>query len=361
MLLKPITILLVTYLGLSLICQSMSFPSGQNRMPRSVSDFTTNVVEELEGKFVSGTNITKKSIKLLKKKFEEFDELIKEADMNIHVIQEDIATLAAQNLRFTKDFLTDYHAAKEEVRIIRQDLRKLAVKTVSACNKMKKLIENWDEKENVFIKQQFKIMRQLLEESLKTLENAKIRYNKAITSINKATEQLRQFSDKVYNMTDVNTQEYESWTSAVRAAAYTGAGSVHVGLIVADVFGCLGICSTVGGAATWGATAAIVESKIEEYSLALQALEDIGDRVKININDFNTEMNDAKAILIEEIRLITDWEVAAENVNNNIDSFSIEDLKAVAVFQVIFVDDVNSLKKTAEDYLNFTKFSAKKE
>ena len=122
-----------------------------------------------------------------------------------------------------------------------------------------------------------------------------------------------------------------------------------------------GICSTVGGAAAWGTTAAIVESKIEEYTLALQALEDIGDRVKLNINDFNTEMNDAKAILIEEIRLITDWEVAAENVNNNIDSFSIEDLKAVAVFQEIFVDDVNSLKKTAEDYLNFTKFSAKKE
>ena len=119
-----------------------------------------------------------------------------------------------------------------------------------------------------------------------------------------------------------------------------------------------GICSTVGGAATWAATAAIVESKIEEYKLALKQLIEIGDRVKLNINDFNTEMNDAKAILIEEIRLITDWEVAAEGVNNNIDSFSIEDLKAFVVFQEIFVDGLDNLKKTAEDYLNFSKFSA---
>ena len=209
-------------------------------MTRSVSDFTTIAVEELEGKFVSGTNITKKAFKLLKKRFDEFDELIKEADKNIHVIQEDIAMIAAQNLRFTKDFLTAYHAAKEEVRMIRQDLRKLAGKTVDACNNMKKLIEKWDELGNAFIKQTFKFMRQLVEESLETLENAKTRYNKAITSINMASEQLRQFSDKVYNMTDVNTLEHQTWTGLVRATAYSTAGSAHVGLIVADAFGCLG-------------------------------------------------------------------------------------------------------------------------
>lgn len=327
-------------------------------MTRSVTGLATNVVEELEDKFVSGTNITKKAIKLLKKKFDEFDALIKEADQNIHVVQQDIASLTTQNLKFTKDFLTDYHTAKEEVRIIRQDLRKLARKTVSACNKMKKLIENWDEKENAFIKQQFKFMRLLLEESLETLENAKIRYNKAITSINKATEQLRLFSEKVYNMTDVNSQEYQQWTSDARAAAYTTAAGVSIGLLVADIFGCLGLCSTIGNAATWGATAGTLEAKIKEYTIALEGLIRIGDRVKGNINEFNTEMNGAKAILIEEIKLITDWEVAAEEVNNNIDSFSIEDLKAIAVFQEIFVGDLDVLKKTAEDYLNFSKFSA---
>jgi len=326
-------------------------------MTRSVTGLATNVVEELENKFVSGTNVTKKAINLLKKKFEEFDALLKEADQNIHVVQQDIAVLTTQNLKFTKDFLTDYHAAKEEVRVIRQyDLQKLARKTVSACNKMKKLIEHWDEKENAFIKEQFKIMRWLLEESLETLENAKTRYNNAITSINKAIEQLRLFSEKVYNMTDVNSQEYEQWTN--KARSLIGYQGVSIGLLVADIFGCLGLCSTVGGVSVWTATVGTLESKIEEYTIALEGLIRIGDRVKGNINEFDTEMNNAKAILIEEIKLITDWEVAAEEVNNNIDSFSIEDLKAIAVFQEIFVGDLDFLKKTAEDYLNYTKFSA---
>ena len=104
---------------------------------------------------------------------------------------------------------------------------------------MKGLIEIWVEKENGLIKQQFKIMRQLLEESLEALENAKLRYNKAITSINKAAEQLRQFSEKVYNMTDVNTQEYEQWTSDVRESGSLGTG-VQIGLIVADILVCFG-------------------------------------------------------------------------------------------------------------------------
>jgi hypothetical protein len=187
----------------SLFKSKLNSLSGQNRMTSSVisiqntyTGLATNTVEELEDKFVSGTNITKNAISLLKDKFNEFDALIQEADQNIHVAQQDIAALTSQNLKFTKDFLTDYHAAKEDVRVIRQDLRKLARKTVSACDKMKKLIENWDEKENAFIKQQFKIMRLLLEESLETLENAKIRYNTAITSNNKATEQLRLFSER---------------------------------------------------------------------------------------------------------------------------------------------------------------------
>ena len=61
-------------------------------------------------------------------------------------------------------------------------------------------------------------------------------------------------------------------------------------------------------------------------------------------------MKDAKAILIEEIELLTDWEVAAEDVNNNIDAFSIEELKAIAAFQKIFVADLDALKTTAEEF-----------
>ena len=115
-----------------------------------------------------------------------------------------------------------------------------------------------------------------------------------------------------------------------------------------------GICSTVGNAAVWGASAGTLEAKIAEYTAALKALEKVGDRAKANIVKFNTEMDSAREVLTEEIRLITDWEAAAEVVQNNIDSFSIEDLKAIAVFQQIFVDDIEVLQNTAQDYLDFT-------
>lgn len=254
--------------------------------------------------------------------------------------------------------MTEYHIAKVEIRVIRSELRKLAHKTVFSCKSMKTLIEHWDEKENAFVKQQFKLMRKLLEDSLKTLNKARSRYIKAIDSINKATEQLRIFSEKLNKMTDKSSAEHEEWTSKARTIAYTSAGGVSIGLVVADIFGCLGICSAVGSTTVWGATLATLEIKIAEYTAALEALEKVANRAKENIVKFNAEMDSAKEVLTEEIQIIEKWEAAAEKVQNNIDSFSVEDLKAFAVFQQIFVDVIEVLQKTAEDYLEFTKFAA---
>ena len=41
-------------------------------------------------------------------------------------------------------------------------------------------------------------------------------------------------------MTTKNTEEHKAWTGKVRAAVYGTNGAVSVGLIFADIFGCLG-------------------------------------------------------------------------------------------------------------------------
>ena len=42
-------------------------------------------------------------------------------------------------------------------------------------------------------------------------------------------------------MTISNTEEHNAWTGKVRAAVYGTNGAVSVGLIFADIFGCLGM------------------------------------------------------------------------------------------------------------------------
>jgi hypothetical protein len=48
------------------------------------------------------------------------------------------------------------------------------------------------------------------------------------------------FTGKLKRLIDVESVEYQDWTAVVRATAYGAATGVSVGMIVADVFGCLG-------------------------------------------------------------------------------------------------------------------------
>ena len=124
-------------------------------------------------------------------------------------------------------------------------IRKLAEKTISACKDIKLLIETWDDTSAIYIEKQFSIMKQLLKESVPILEKSKKKYNNAISAIDRSTSQLQIFANKVTSMTISNTEEHKAWTGKVRAAVYGTNGAVSVGLIFADIFGCLGMYSVL--------------------------------------------------------------------------------------------------------------------
>ena len=49
-----------------------------------------------------------------------------------------------------------------------------------------------------------------------------------------------EFTWKLKRLINVESVEYQAWTAVVRATAYGTATGVSVGMIIADVFGCLG-------------------------------------------------------------------------------------------------------------------------
>ena len=60
---------------------------------------------------------------------------------------------------------------------------------------------------------------------------------------NNSTLSLIEFVDftwKLKRLIDVESDEYQEWTTTVRSTAYGTATGVTVGMVIADVFGCLG-------------------------------------------------------------------------------------------------------------------------
>ena len=45
---------------------------------------------------------------------------------------------------------------------------------------------------------------------------------------------------KLKRLSDIEKVEYQDWTRTVRAVAYSTASGITIGMIIADIFGCLG-------------------------------------------------------------------------------------------------------------------------
>ena len=94
------------------------------------------------------------------------------------------------------------------------------------------------------------------------LRNITKEYKQAIDNMSKENSQLKKFNQLMTKMVDPNSEEYEIWTSRVRATAYGSATGITVGMIVADILGCLGFCSGIVTSTTWGTAVAATESAI---------------------------------------------------------------------------------------------------
>ena len=100
-----------------------------------------------------------------------------------------------------------------------------------------------------------------MKESLEMLKKAETNYDKAISDIVAVNGQLSNFHRDLKKMSDTNSKEYAAWVTRVRDGHYTDAGAVSIGLIFADILGCLGICSLIGNAIGWGIAVTAAEKE----------------------------------------------------------------------------------------------------
>ena len=91
--------------------------------------------------------------------------------------------------------------------------------TEKGCKQFRLLLDDW-------VKNEDKVYK----------ENKENPPNKSTLSL----IELIDFTWKLKILTNVESVEYQDWTTTVRAIAYSTATGVSVGMIIADVFGCLG-------------------------------------------------------------------------------------------------------------------------
>merc|ERR1712150_137826 len=279
--------------------------------------------------------------------------MLLEAEQDILAMQAELRTLETEQIQFGDNYFLAYNEAKSYLRETRQELRKLADRTVKDVRDLKGLLEGLDKTNNsTFLKLSINKMRDLMIETLETLKKARGLYNSAVNAFQNLNSSIKIQNKLIQNMVTENTEEYDAWVSKVREEIYGSSAETTTGCIIADAFEALGIyhptiCSVV--------MAAILSNPYLAVGKIADQLEDIrriSEKMLQSGHNFDKTINVAIDVLIHEIELITVWTKSAKVVSDNIDNYSEEILRVHKSVRKIFIDGLDDLKKAADKFLD---------
>jgi hypothetical protein len=285
---------------------------------------------------------------------EEVDELVRQSQIAIAQLQAQSRDLDLEKLEFTNNFITKFKDAKSNLLAARRDLVTLASETVLLCDNIEILIADWQDKHAIILlNTQFDNLRRLVEKTKTRLSSARGKYAALIDTFLTMNENIELFKTKLHRASDKNSAEFRRWSSAIRATYISGNSVITVGMVIADIFGCYGVCSATVSTTTWAATAATAEVAINKYRGEIEALEDQVDNAIKHLKKLDQSTEGAVELITDEMNLVIRWQAAADNVENTINDFSLEQLQAIRAFQSIFANSISKLKNAAQGFYDF--------
>jgi len=309
-------------------------------------------VKELKDAGTKGLDLASKLLGYSKDAITEIDKSLFSAKENIKQIQLKSTAIQVEKFNFTRKIFHEFNSARIELLSARQDLLSLAFETDHACENLEILFQYWDDTTPVMIQQQFTFLKRLMDKSKTVLKTAQEKYNSLLDIWAEIGSDISDFKDKIKEMTEEESETYKKWTKELREKAYLHVlVPVTVGMVVADVFGCLGFCSGVITTGSWTVSVATVETKIAEYKAELQALQ---EQTKLAVKDLDT-LDDASenaiGILSTELELINNWSMAVERVEKSMAIFTPDQLKEYAAYKDKFIIGISKLRKSAGNFI----------
>lgn len=339
---RSLAILFAALLGM---CQTLP------RVRREIASRPEQIKENMAG----GMKVVNEGLEVIKENMEKVDALVKEGDEAIKRLQDYIGEIALEKSEFTEGFLKNFKDAKKELRSARQTLFSLAEQTKAKGKRIEIMINNWDGQSKAVLKRSLREFSALLTMSRTKLAAAKTTYNKAIDVFEASYLEGRRFKEHLTNMLDTETAEHKAWTAKVRAA-YAAPTGVTIGMIVADVFGCLGFCSAIVTTTVWATTAATVEATIASYSESVQSLTEITEKFIVSLSELDSLTDGAVEFLEEEILIVIEWEENARNSEDIIDEFTEEELEEYTGYQDEIRSALTGLMDAVKKFLNQPKY-----
>lgn len=310
------------------IASSIAIPLSSDSQSNSESgNGSTNdgLVDQFVNHMANGLKLSNETLSEIKKFQNKIDDLKSQIDNKIQAITQEIGLVAAEHMKYSKLAIDAYRNVKSIIRRERNTLFQLADKTERVTEDMIDYMEGWGpeygkaEKKS-YLLEQMKLLRELIDESKIVLANAKEKYEHASDKMDEIDGHLTDFRRALVRLTDESSDDYYEMAQKVRGGAYGASAGLLVGMIVADVFGCFGLCSSIVGGSTIAVTATTVEINLAEALERLNALEVKVENANKDVKSIQEDTTSLKNFIDQEITLLSKWQNAAKIVGAKMNS-----------------------------------------
>ena len=311
------------------------------------------------GVFVQYTGAAKTILTNAKKTFKNLEVYVNEAKQRIENMNMELKRLDKSETQFYRDeYFPQFNSAKSQLRQVRLKLRKLADKTVTDTRDLKILFDlidqnNRKDSDGLMLTIALESMKNLMVITEDRLSEAYKLYNTAILKFENLNSSIQTQNHFIKKLANTESEEHKAWVKKVRLGGYISSVSASAtGFAIADAFGCMGICSTVGNLIVIGASAATIEATISQYTAELNKFEGLTAEMLRSGKEIDKTMRVAIKFINEEIEILDRWGNNVDTITTNMKKFPEEYLRKFAGIRTIFRNGLDDLQQTACDFLN---------
>merc|ERR1712156_384278 len=339
------TIFLLTYcLGIFAVLPATS-ESETKRLRREIKGINkiTNDGEKMKQMQKYGVETATHFLKFFQTAINDVEPSVKEIGTATREFKAGIDSLDLEKFNDTKTFIGHIDEAKNLLLEAKRDFVALTSKVIYSCKNIEISIENWQaEHEKILLKNQFKQLTRLIEETKMKLETFLAKF-KDLSSVD-LYDSSEGFRGNITKALKEGTPQYAEWTNLIKGSL-DGNSTKTVGMVIAAIFDCSDRCDGVKTISAWFSSGTTEEDTIKDYKEQIDQILKDSKGAYDKLGKLEQAAFKGWKLMKKQKKIVNAWMEEADRVKKTIDNLTNDQMSDVVRYQDTFKEQIDGLKK----------------
>merc|ERR1712156_892659 len=343
------TIFLLTYcLGIFAVLPAASFTKSEaKQLTKKIKGINTLTDDGEKMKLMQkyGVDTATHFLKFFQEAIDDVEPSVKEIETATREFKASIDSSDLEKFDHTKTFIENIDEAKNLLLEAKREFVALTSKVIDLCKNIEISIENWQaEHEKILLKNQFKQLTRLTEETKMKLETFIAKFKNLYSVDYNSSEDFRGTIAKALKE---GTPEYASWTNLIKGS-HDGNSTKTVGMVIAAIFDCLGQCDGVKTISAWFSSGTTEEDTIKDYKEQIDQILKDSKGAYDKLGKLEQAAFKGWKLMKKQKKIVNAWMEEADRVKKTINNLTNDQMSDVVRYQDTFKEQIDGLKKAAQ-------------